>query len=197
MFENEPNANAFILWNTSSKELETQFNGRFVCFSPGEKKSFGDRDDVLNHVHMKLDRYGVVKLRKNANEEETRKAILDGLKARHKTLRFVIEQFQASNKAREARQMSPEMPSDHVSECVLEDEAILEKIKELDGEKAKRVNDYFKNIEKREKEILEVTNTNDKVVVTATGATIEKRKPGRPKKEVTNDISSAEVAGVN
>lgn len=196
MFENEPNRTEFILWNTSSKELETQFNGRFVCFAPNEEKSFGDRDDVLNHVHMKLDRYGVVKIKKNGTKEEKNKAILDGLKARHKTLRFVIEQFQSSNKAREAKMQSPEMPTDYVSECVVEDQAIMDKIKELEGYKANLVNDYFKNIEAKEKEILEVTNTNEKVVVTASGATIEKRKAGRPPK-VKNDIPSAEVAGIN
>lgn len=192
MFENEQAVTTeFILWNTSNKELETQFNGRFVCFAPGEKKSFSGREDVLNHVHFKLDRYGVVKLKKDASIKETQDALIAGLKARHKTLRFVVEQFQASNKAREANKMAHEAPSEYVSECVLEDQIIMDKLSELDSERTKLVQDYFKKIDEQDKAIADSANEKEEVVVTASGVSVE-RKRGRPRKEtVNNDISSS------
>jgi len=194
MFQNDTLNQQFVLWNTSDKNLETQFGGRFVYFAPGEKKSFGDREDVLNHVFFQLEKYGVTKLKIDATPEESKKALLSGLKERHKMLRFVIEQFQAMNKAREAQKMAPEVPSEYVSDCVIEDQIILDKIKDIDGDKQKKVSEYFKNLEIKEKEIISELDNDPKLNVSSTGASIEK-KLGRPRKEkVNNDLSSSQVA---
>lgn len=115
-----------LLLNTSTKTLETKFDGQLVIIKPGEKKILLDRVQA-EHVLFKLMDYGLVEI---PDRTEVHEAAPDselmapfyvkGLQMRRKYLNNVVQNFRTMNKEREAAKLSSEQPSDFIVECVKE-----------------------------------------------------------------------------
>lgn len=138
-----------ILWNTSKAEVESKFDGKITTFKGGEKKRVNDRVEG-QHLLFKLEPRGVVELpdtddmfRAAWDSKELEPYLIKGLKARRKTLDFVVQNFRTKNKEREAQKLASEPPDDHVINCVKEIGAIDEVMKTLKADDYKLVDEYL------------------------------------------------------
>lgn len=130
------------IWNTASVKIEGRYDGKLFEFEPDQKQTVYDRD-AYNHLFFKLEKYGIVLLPEDATKEEEKKLLIKGLKARWKTLDFIVRNYRTMNKDREAMKLASEAPSDTVMNSAEEAANLLERLKELEGEKYKKVEDYL------------------------------------------------------
>ncbi|MCG3176998.1 MAG: hypothetical protein MOGMAGMI_01962 [Candidatus Omnitrophica bacterium] len=138
-----------LLWNTTKATLESKFDGRISIFKPGERKRFHDRIEG-QHLLFKLSPKGMVELpdtddmmAAKLDSKELEPFLINGLKARRKTLDGVVQNFRVKNKEREAAKLASEPPDDHVINCVKEIKAIDETMKSLKADDYNLVDDYL------------------------------------------------------
>lgn len=153
-----------ILWNTSGKMIEGMHSGRVWEFAPNEQKKVHD-PEVFNHLFFKLKSKGLVLLNEeNLTDESKKKALIEGLKARWKSLDFVVRNYRTMNKDRESNKLAAEAPSETVMNCAEEAAEILETLKKLEGEKYKKVEAYLND--DRTKKMAENIADSEKTVET-------------------------------
>lgn len=135
-----------ILWNTSSKPIETRYDGKVYTFVPGERKSVYDPNE-LTHLVYKLEDYGLVSMKEGISKEEERLFEIEGLRKRRRMLDFRVRNFRTMNKEREGAKLSPEPPSDLIIETVEEIEFVDNRLKSMLADKFAKVDAFMKTQE--------------------------------------------------
>jgi hypothetical protein len=131
-----------ILWNIAPKMIEARYDGRVFEFAPNERKRI-DNQDICNHLIFKLKAKGLVSVPEGIDPEAEKKVLIEGLKERWRTLDRVVRNHRTMNKERESNKMTAEAPSEAVIEASEECVNLLEKIKELEGERMSKVDAYL------------------------------------------------------
>jgi len=178
----EGRRNKMYVWNTASKKIEARFDGRIFEFAPNERKNIHN-PDAVNHLYMKLEKYGLVLLNDGFSQEDEKKALTDGLKKRWKMLDAKVRGYRTMNKEREAQKMSAEPPSEDIMNCAEEATELLEKMKSLDSDKMKKVEAYL-NDDARKDSAESIQNSEQTIQTSGSfETTIGPRRPGRPRKD--------------
>lgn len=168
-------------WNTSAKKIEARYDGKVFEFAPNEQKRIHNQD-IINHLYMKLEKYGLVLVAEEAGDDEKKKALLDGIKKRWKMLDSKIRGYRTMNKEREAQKLSAEPPSQDVIDSAEEASELLEKIKQLDSAKMSKVDAYLNDNATKEAE----KSIQDSEQTIETSGSFETKigpKRGRPRKD--------------
>lgn len=153
-----------ILWNTAAKMIEGQHAGKIFEFAPNERKKIYD-PDVYNHLFFAMEKYGLVLLNLEFTPDEEKKALIKGLKARWKTKDAIVRNYQAVNKAHKSKDMPETPPSDNVIDASEEASEILAQLRELEGDRLKKVESYLKD-DKTQKAIKNIEESEEGVVIT-------------------------------
>lgn len=133
-----------ILWNVAPKMIEARYDGRVFEFAPNERKRIID-NDVCNHLIFKLKAKGLVQIPEDCNADGEKKALIDALKARWKSLDWIVRNHRTMNKEREAHKQTAEAPSEAVVEAAEEAQEILNKLDALQGGRISKVNEYLED----------------------------------------------------
>jgi len=172
-----------ILWNVASKKIEARCAGEVFEFAPNERKKIYN-PDIVNHLIFKLRDKGLTAIdEENSGPEAEKKALIDGLKSRWKTLDRVVRNYRTMNKEREANKMTAEAPTEQVQEAAEEASDILEKLKTLEAERYQKIEKYLSD-EKTKRAVSEIEES-EKIVETKGSfeTEIRAKRPGRPRKD--------------
>jgi hypothetical protein len=135
-----------ILWNVSSFQIETRYDGKPYIFTPNERKNFYDPNEI-NHLIYKLEDYGLIQMPDGTTAAAEKPFLIEGLRKRRKMLDFRVRNFRTMNKEREAAKLSPEPPSDLIIETVDEIEVVDKRLKEMLADKFAKVDAFMKTQE--------------------------------------------------
>lgn len=160
-----------ILWNVSSKAIETRYDGRVYAFLPNERKNFYDPNEI-SHLNYKLEDYGLVSMPEGTSDVEIEKKFeIEGLRKRRRMLDFRVRNFRTMNKEREAAKLSPEPPSDLIIDTVDEIETVDSKLQSMLADKFAKVDAFMKTqefgdtTEKMDNQTKEVLTVGSKTVI--------------------------------
>lgn len=175
-----------ILWNVSSKKIEARYDGKVFEFAPNERKRILDLN-IVNHLIFKLKSKGLAAIdEEERTPDNEKKSLIDALKERRRSLDFVVRNYRTMNKEREAQKLSAEAPSEAVIDAVEEIQEIDDQLKELLGDRLKKVEKYLND--NRSKEAQEEIENSEQLVETKGSfeTEIREKRPGRPRKNAVS-----------
>ena len=180
-----------ILWNTCNRQIEGKYDGRIFVFAPKERKRLYDRV-IIEHLSASMEMYGLVALgTKDGGDEFTKeeedKAYIQGVRNRWKYCDWIVRNWRAMNKEREAQKMSSAAPTKHEENCCLEAAEILEELNKIDGQKIDKMQAYLEDT--KTAEAVKAMEENPDELETS-GLETRMPKRGRPRKNV--DASAAD-----